>query len=249
MYQRMTSWDGSSYYGLPFCRYSRSVSSQRMLFSVKDNFTENVSGSDTIRSSKHARLEAVLFVADSPLSARKIADAAKLVDVAQARDLIEELNQLYDAEQSPFRVEQVASGYQLLTRPEYSQWLDRIHHRNIELKLTPPALETLTIIAYRQKITRADIEAIRGVQSSEVIKQLMERQLIRIGGEEDSLGRPYLYETTKFFLQYLGIRRIEQLPDYLQLRKQIAGEKVIEEAPASKPDAENIQDDSVIQNS
>ncbi|WP_339742664.1 SMC-Scp complex subunit ScpB [uncultured Rubinisphaera sp.] len=172
-----------------------------------------------IRTPQIARLEAVLFVADSPLSSRKLVDAAKLVDANQCHELVEQLNELYDADQSPFRIEQISSGYQLLTRPEYSQWLDRIHQRHVEMKLTPPALETLTIIAYRQPITRADVEAIRGVQSSEVIKQLMERQLIRIGGEDDSLGRPFLYETTKAFLQYMGIRRVDQLPNFAELRK------------------------------
>ncbi|MCA8986570.1 MAG: SMC-Scp complex subunit ScpB [Planctomycetaceae bacterium] len=164
-----------------------------------------------------ARLEASLFVADAPLSGRKLVDVARLIDVAQCQKLIEQLNQCYDQDRSSFRIEQVANGYQLLTRPEFSRWLDRIHQRHIELKLSPPALETLTIIAYHQPVTRADVEAIRGVQSSEVIKQLMERQLIRIGGEDDSLGRPYLYETTKTFLQYLGIRRIDQLPNYAEL--------------------------------
>ncbi|MBR9802174.1 SMC-Scp complex subunit ScpB [bacterium] len=176
-------------------------------------------GPTLIRSPQTARLEAVLFVADSPLTPKKLFEAAKLIDAKQCVQLIDELNEMYDAENSPFRIEQIASGYQLLTRPEYSQWLGRVHQRTVELKLTPPTLETLTIIAYRQPITRADVEAIRGVQCSDVIKQLMERQLIRIGGEEDSLGRPYLYETTKAFLQYMGIRRINQLPNYEELRK------------------------------
>ncbi len=169
------------------------------------------------RTAAIARLEAVLFLSDSPLTPKRIIDAAKLTGIEQCRELLDRLNALYDAEGSPFRVEQIASGYQLLTRPEYSHWLGRVHQRNVELKLTAPALETLTIIAYRQPITRADVEAIRGVQSSEVIKQLMERQLIRIGGEDDSLGRPYLYETTRQFLQYLGIRRIDQLPNFMEL--------------------------------
>jgi len=229
MWGQSTTWGRQNDYRCPLQRFVKTAPFHWLLFGNNDTAFENNLTSNTVRSSKHARLEAVLFVADAPLSAKKIADAAKLIDAEQARSLIDELNLLYDAEQSPFRVEQIASGYQLLTRPEYSQWLDRIHHRNIELKLSPPALETLTIVAYRQKITRADIEAIRGVQSSEVIKQLMERQLIRIGGEEDSLGRPYLYETTKFFLQYLGIRRIEQLPNYSQLREQMVEKKAVEE--------------------
>ena len=234
MWGKSTNWIRQNDCGSPFQRFIKTAPAHWLLFGNSETAFEKTLTSNTVRSSKHARLEAVLFVADAPLSAKKIADAAKLIDAEQTRSLIDELNLLYDAEQSPFRVEQIASGYQLLTRPEYSQWLDRIHHRNIELKLSPPALETLTIIAYRQKITRADIEAIRGVQSSEVIKQLMERQLIRIGGEEDSLGRPYLYETTKFFLQYLGIRRIEQLPNYSQLREQMVEKKAVDETDSDE---------------
>ncbi len=234
MWNCSTTWSRQNDCAAPFQRFTKATPAHWLLLGNNETAFEKTLTNNTIRSSKHARLEAVLFVADSPLSAKKIADAAKLIDAEQTRSLIDELNLLYDAEQSPFRVEQIASGYQLLTRPEYSQWLDRIHHRNIELKLSPPALETLTIVAYRQKITRADIEAIRGVQSSEVIKQLMERQLIRIGGEEDSLGRPYLYETTKFFLQYLGIRRIEQLPNYPQLREQMVEKKAIEETDSDE---------------
>jgi len=240
MWNCSTTWSSQNDGGAPFqCfrpfqRFIKATPAHWLLFGNKQTAFDKTLTNNTVRSSKHARLEAVLFVADSPLSAKKIADAAKLIDAEQTRSLIDELNLLYDAEQCPFRVEQIASGYQLLTRPEYSQWLDRIHHRNIELKLSPSALDTLTIVAYRQKITRADIEAIRGVQSSEVIKQLMERQLIRIGGEEDSLGRPYLYETTKFFLQYLGIRRIEQLPNYPQLREQMVEKKTVEETDSDE---------------
>ncbi|MBL4886453.1 MAG: SMC-Scp complex subunit ScpB [Planctomycetaceae bacterium] len=244
MWDRSTSWLGrQSHWGIggyesPLLSYAYEASPHGWRYQTKDEASAKQSGLGGVRSPKLARLEAVLFVADSPLSAKKMADAGKLVDASQCQDLIEDLNVLYDAEGSPFRVEQIASGYQLLTRPEFSQWLDRIHHRNVELKLSPPALETLTIIAYRQQITRADIEAIRGVQSSEVMKQLMERQLIRIGGEEDSLGRPYLYETTKFFLQYLGIRRIEQLPNYQQFQDEAAQKAAAKEQEAAQEDEE-----------
>jgi segregation and condensation protein B len=165
-----------------------------------------------VRSPKAARLEAALFVADGPLTTRRLAQVATLADAAEARALIDALNAAYDADASPFRVERVASGYELLTRPEYARWLDRLHHRPARMKLSPPALETLTIIAYRQPITRADVEAIRGVQSAEIIKQLLERGLVRMAGEDDSLGRPYLYETTRTFLEQFGLRSLDDLP-------------------------------------
>jgi segregation and condensation protein B len=180
-----------------------------------------------------ARLEALLFVADGALSIRKIVQNATLADNAEARRLLDELNAFYDADGSPFRIERVATGYQLLTRPAFAPWLDKLHQRQNELKLSSPAMETLTIVAYQQPITRADIEAIRGVQCAEMLKQLMERGLVRICGEEDSLGRPYLYDTTKKFLELFGLRSLDELPMASSLRKK-------PQAPEQIPD-ENSQ--------
>ena len=172
-----------------------------------------------LRSEKLGRLEAALFVADGALSVRRLAQVATLADTAEAKRLLDELNEYYDASGSAFRIERVASGFQLLTRPAYSNWLRRVHERQSELKLSPPAMETLTIIAYRQPVTRADVEAVRGVQSAEMIKQLMERGLVRICGEEDTLGRPYLYDTTRQFLEVFGLRSLDDLPMAERLRR------------------------------
>jgi segregation and condensation protein B len=186
----------------------------------------------TRRSPKLARLEAALIVADGALSARKLAHVAALLDVAEARQLIDELNAAYDAVGSAFRVERAGAGYQLFTRPVFARWLDRVHERQARLKLSPPALETLTIVAYRQPLTRADIEALRGVQSAEILKHLMERGLIRIVGEDNSLGRPYLYGTTRQFLEHYGLRSLDELPNADQLRRQTAARAVLRVAAA-----------------
>lgn len=171
-----------------------------------------------LRTPKMARLEAVLLVADGALSARKLVQLATLADVTEAKRLIERLNAAYDLDGSPFRVERVAAGYQLLTRPEYARWLGRLHQRQTDLKLTPPALETLTILAYRQPMTRADLESLRGVQCTDILKLLMERGLVRIAGEDDSLGRPFLYETTPKFLETFGLCQLDDLPRAKELR-------------------------------
>jgi segregation and condensation protein B len=171
------------------------------------------------RTAKIARLEAVLLVADVPLSPRRLAQLATLADATEARTLINRLNAAFEQAGTPFRVERVAAGYRLFTLPQFVYWLAKLHHREAELKLSPPSMETLTIIAYRQPITRADIEAIRGVQCSEMIKQLMERGLVRIGGEDESLGRPFLYETTRRFLEIFGLRELEELPLAAKLRR------------------------------
>ena len=147
-----------------------------------------------------------------------------LPDAADAKRAIDWLNDAYDRDGTAFRIERIAAGYRLLTRPELAAWLDRLHRRKDRLKLSPPALETLTIVAYRQPCTRADVEAVRGVQSAEMLKYLIERSLIRIAGEDDSLGRPYLYETTRSFLETFGLRTLADLPRADELKPQPVGQ-------------------------
>jgi segregation and condensation protein B len=164
------------------------------------------------RPPRLAALEAVLLVADEPLSTRRLAQAAGLADAAEVRRLLRQLDGLYQREGSAFSVQELAGGFQLLTRPEFYPWLVRLRRASLEMKLTPAARETLAIIAYRQPIMRADVEAIRGVQCSDVLKQLMEKNLIRIAARDDSLGRPVLYGTTRKFLQLFGFRGLRDLP-------------------------------------
>jgi segregation and condensation protein B len=165
-----------------------------------------------VRGQKAARVEALLFVSESALSARRLAQLAMLSDSDQATQIVQELNAAYDRDRSAFRIERAANGYLLLTRPVFAHWLGRVHNRQGDVKLSPPALETLTVIAYRQPITRAEIEAVRGVQCAEMLKQLLERGLVRIAGEDNSLGRPYLYETTRQFLEAFGLGGLDELP-------------------------------------
>ena len=167
-----------------------------------------------VRSKRLGRLEACLLISGSAVSASKLASLAGLVDAAEAVQLLDLLNRSYDLSGSAFRVERTATGYLLMTRPALVDWLDRLHQRQAEMKLTPPMMETLTIIGYQQPITRAGVESIRGVQSSEMIRQLVERHLVKVGGEEDSLGRPFLYITTRQFLDMFGLGRVEDLPDF-----------------------------------
>jgi segregation and condensation protein B len=170
------------------------------------------------RDGKLARVEAALIMADEPLAARKLADAAGLADAAEARTHIERLQSLYETDGSAFQIEEIAGGYQLLTRPKYHPWLARLKRTGHELKLSPSALETLAVIAYKQPIMRAEIEKVRGVACGEVVRQLMEKGLVRIAGKHDSLGRPQLYGTTKKFLQAFGLNAIQDLPEVESLR-------------------------------
>ena len=164
------------------------------------------------RSPALQRLEAALFVAEGSVTARKLMQYAALPSASEIPELIEQLNLAYEASGSAFRVERLATGYQLMTRPIFARWLDKLHERQAGLKLSPPAMETLTIVAYRQPLTRADLEEVRGVQSTEILKQLMERGLVKVVGEHDSLGRPYLYGTTPLFLESFGVSSLAELP-------------------------------------
>jgi segregation and condensation protein B len=164
------------------------------------------------------RLEAVLFMAREPITSRKLSQYANLADGTQARTLIRRLNEEYDAAGRAFRVEHVAGGYQLLTRRKFSAWLRRLEHVPGETRLSAPALETLAVIAYRQPVPRADIEAVRGVNCGEILRQLMERDLVRIDGRGEELGRPYLYSTTRRFMQMFGLSTLEDLPRARELQ-------------------------------
>lgn len=157
-------------------------------------------------------------MADEPLPARRLADVAGLADAAEAREHIERLQNLYDADGSAFQVEEIAGGYQLLTRSQYHPWLARLKRTGHELRLSSSALETLAVIAYKQPIMRAEVEKVRGVACGEVIRQLMEKGLVRIAGRHDSLGRPQLYGTTKRFLQAFGLNVLADLPEVESLR-------------------------------
>ncbi|MCI0455725.1 MAG: SMC-Scp complex subunit ScpB [Gemmataceae bacterium] len=165
-----------------------------------------------------ALVEAALLAADEPLTTRRLAAAAGLADGSTARRLVKRLQELYDRDGTAFQVEELAGGFQLLTRPEYHRWLMRLRRGGQDLRLTAAARETLAIVAYRQPIMRADIESIRGVHCSEVLGLLMEKGLVRIAGRHDSLGRPVLYGTTKKFLQAFGLRSLKDLPQVEELR-------------------------------
>jgi segregation and condensation protein B len=173
---------------------------------------EEVPQGELARDLRLAMVEAALVAADEPLTAKRLAAAAGLDDAAEARRLVARLHELLEADGTAFQVEEVAGGYQLLTRAEYHPWLARLRRASPELRLSPAARETLAIVAYRQPIARADVEGVRGVQCGEVLGQLMEKGLVRIAGRDESLGRPILYGTTKKFLQLYGLKSLRDLP-------------------------------------
>jgi segregation and condensation protein B len=173
---------------------------------------DTVDAADDDPQRRQMRVEAVLLVAKGPLSTRKLAQLAHLADGTEARTLVRRLNKLYDDLGRSVRIEQVAGGYRMLTRAAYAPWLARLTHLPSAIRLSSPMMETLAVVAYRGPVSRADIEAIRGVACGELLRQLMERDLIRISGRSEELGRPYLYDTTKQFLQLFGLPSVDALP-------------------------------------
>lgn len=164
------------------------------------------------------RVEAALFLAHEPLSTRKLAKLAGLADGTKARSLVKELAGRLAARGSALEPVEVAGGVQLLTRPQLAGWLQRQRGPSEELRFSAPALETLAVVAYRQPVLRADVEGVRGVQCGEILRVLMERDLLRIVGRSEELGRPFLYGTTRKFLRIFGLQRLEQLPPIDQTR-------------------------------
>jgi len=165
-------------------------------------------------------IEAILFAADTPLSATRLAELAGGCGPATVRECIERLNGKYESCELSFRIEAIAGGYQMMSLPAYRPWLARLNRQRSETRLSDAALETLAIIAYRQPIIRADIEAIRGVACGEVIGRLREMGLVRIVGRAEIVGRPILYGTTRKFLDVFGLADLDDLPpmEALKLR-------------------------------
>lgn len=184
--------------------------------SAEDRFVFGGSEADSakgpyFRSAELAQIEAVLLLARSPLSSRKLAQLAGLADGTKARTLVRTLNRFFDQQGSAFRVEEVAGGFQLLSRTKFAPWLRRLCPAD-DLRFSAPVLETLAVVAYRQPVLRVEIESIRGVQCDEVLRQLIERDLVRVVGRAEELGRPLLYGTTRRFLQLFGLRHLDELP-------------------------------------
>ena len=179
---------------------------------VQDEADDSSESASDLPPVNLAAMEALLFSTHHPLTAGRLAELLEMDSTKPIRRAIKQLNEAYESTGRSFRVEQVAGGFQLLTLPEYGDVLKRLHQKEIDAKLTKAALETLAIIAYKQPILRADIEAIRGVACGETIRSLMEKHLVKIAGRAEEPGRPILYGTTKRFLELFGLNSLKDLP-------------------------------------
>ena len=163
-------------------------------------------------------IEAVLFASDESLTVARLANITEST-TKQVREHIKNLNKEYKSNNNAFRIEQIAGGFQMLTLSRYNHWLKKLLRARSETKLSPAAMETLAIIAYKQPVIRADIEAIRGVAVGEVIRSLSYKGLVKIVGRAEILGRPMLYGTTKKFLEVFGLNTLKDLPKIEELKK------------------------------
>ena len=170
-------------------------------------------------------VEALLFASDTPLEAERISEVLDLGDVGEARRLIDELRARYEASTQGLQIVEVGGGYRMVTRPEVAPWLVRLARARTRTRLSRAALEALAIVAYKQPVSRPEIDAVRGVNSEATLDNLLERRLIRIAGRKEAPGRPFVYETTREFLVAFGLRDPGDLP-------KIEGELVIPELAA-----------------
>lgn len=158
-------------------------------------------------------IENLLFITDRPLKPARIAEVVEHLNSKRVLEIIQELAQEYVNTGRAIRILEIGGGYQMCTKPEYGRWVRRLYNEKMTTRLSNAALETLAIIAYKQPATRAEMEAIRGVDVAAPLERLLERGLVRVLGKRDTIGHPMVYGTTDEFLRLFGLNKISELPD------------------------------------
>ncbi|WP_424246062.1 segregation and condensation protein B [Elusimicrobium posterum] len=158
-------------------------------------------------------IENLLFITDRPLTTKRIAEVVESVDSAQALEIISQLQKEYTETGRAVQIVELGGGFQMSTKPEYGRWVRKLYNEKMTAKLSNAALETLAIVAYKQPVTRAEMEAIRGVDVAGPLEKLLERGLVRILGKRDTIGKPMVYGTTDEFLRLFGLNKVSDLPD------------------------------------
>ncbi|MEK6699521.1 MAG: SMC-Scp complex subunit ScpB [Nitrospirota bacterium] len=183
-------------------------------------------------------IEALLFISGSPLTVDRLKGVFEDATKERIEAQLGVIKQEYAARGAGLLLAEVAGGYQLATCPEYAGWIRKFKSVKVSTKLSRPALETLAIIAYKQPITRTEVEAIRGVNVGGIVRNLMERRLVKIVGKKDVPGKPMMYGTTTEFLQYFGLKDLSALPTLKEFQELEAGEEAMTPIPAenAEPD-------------
>lgn len=157
-------------------------------------------------------LETLLFITDHPLPLAQLAKICGEKDQAKVNAVIQEIRQEYDARSSGIQVLEIAEGFQMSTKPAQAPFVRKLYAEKMTMRLSSAALETLSIVAYKQPITRAEIEQIRGVEVIAALETLLERRLLKVVGRKETVGRPLLYGTTPDFLRHFGLKNLSELP-------------------------------------
>ena len=168
-------------------------------------------------------IEALLFASPEPLTQVKV-NAVFSPETPNLKNIIKDLNKQYNEEDHAFEIKSIAGGFQLVSKKEYEIYLRRLLNKTGRIRLSVASMDSLAIIAYKQPISRYEIEAIRGVDSSGVLKTLLNKSLIKIKGRDSGPGRPLLYRTTDVFMEYFGINRLSDLPKLKEISELISGD-------------------------
>jgi len=178
-------------------------------------------------------IETLLFITDRPVKPNRLAEVVQ-ADTRRVREIIRQLQDEFAAQNRAVQIVEIAGGFQMATKAEYGRWVRRLYNEKMTTKLSNAALETLAIIAYKQPITRAEMEAIRGVDVAGPLERLLERSLVRVVGKKDTIGRPMVYGTTDEFLRLFGLNKIAELPDLQTFAAKTLQEKQ-EDLPFGEP--------------
>ncbi|HET6464104.1 MAG TPA: SMC-Scp complex subunit ScpB [Nitrospiria bacterium] len=180
-----------------------------------------------------AVLEAILFVSGEPMSLEELSEVLEGTEAERIRQALDHLRQNYESAGRGLQIVEVAGGYRIVTRSECAPWIRSLEKIKTATRLSRSGLETLAIVAYKQPVTRGEIEAIRGVDSAYVLKTLLERRILKITGRREGLGRPILYGTTREFLQYFGLKDLSELPALKEFKE--VAETLPEHEPIHEP--------------
>jgi segregation and condensation protein B len=186
---------------------------------MSENFPTPPQNSSLSPTQVKSILEAILFAANEPISVKQLSQVFGDISTRDLREQLTALGNDYQATNRSFQLVEIANGFQVCSRPEYSDWIEKFYTRQVRVRLSPPALETLAIVAYKQPVTRSEVEEIRGVNSDSVVNSLIQKGLVRIAGRKPGQGRSLLFSTTDRFLEQFGLKNLSELPSMEEIEE------------------------------
>jgi segregation and condensation protein B len=180
-----------------------------------------------------AVIEALLFASDRPLPLERMRNVLDNIETDQIRSILEELKAEYEKSERGIRITEIAGGFQIITAPTFAPFLKKLYKERHVERLSKPALETLAIIAYKQPVTKLEVESLRSVNVDGVFYNLLDKSLIRVAGRKKAPGRPKVYATTAQFLEYFGLKSLEELPKVENFQSALSGKEAIDDSKKS----------------